>query len=45
MDNHFGKPEKPKKNKLLQIAFICVAVLVGMMMLMAFLMLLPSILR
>ncbi len=34
MDKHFGKPEKSKKNSMLQAAIICVAAFVGIMILM-----------
>lgn len=41
MDNRFGKPEEPKKNKLLYVAVGCVALLVGIILLMGFLMFMP----
>lgn len=41
MDNRFGKPEEPKKNKLLYVAVGCVAFLVGIILLIAFLTCMP----
>lgn len=41
MDNRFGKPEEPKKNKLLYVAVGCVALMVGIILLLAVVMLMP----
>lgn len=42
MDNRFGKPEEPKKNKLLYAAVGCVALMVGIILLLAVVMLMPA---